>query len=57
MEKLQGLAYWKNQMILHGNTLVYDGFDYEMMWQSMDDAKIHYAETKRDSDAQFPSKF
>ena len=31
MAKLQGLAYWENQMILHGNTLVCGGFDSAMM--------------------------
>ena len=43
-------------MILRGHTLVCDGFDSAMMRQSMDDAKIHYAESKQDSDAQTPSK-
>ena len=57
MAKLQGLAYWKNQILLRGNNLVCDGFDDAMMRQSTDDAKIHYAESKRDSDAQTPSKF
>ena len=57
MAKLQGLAYRENQMLLRGHTLVCDGFDYAMMRQSMDDAEIHYAESKRDSDAQTPSKF
>ena len=55
--KLQGLAYWENQMLLSGHTLVWDGFDAEMLRQSMDDAKIHYAESKQDSDAQTLSKF
>ena len=53
--KLQGLAYWSNQMLLRGHTLVYDGFDAAMMRQSMDDAEIHYAKSKHDSDAQTPS--
>ena len=57
MEKLRGLAYWANQMLLRGHTLVCDGFDSEMMRQSMDDAEIHYTKSKRDSDAQTPSKF
>ena len=57
MAKLQGLAYWANQMLLRVHTLFCDGFDYEMMRQSMDDSEIHYAESKRDSDAQTPSKF
>ena len=57
MAKLQGLAYWENQMLLHGHNLVCDGFDSAMIRQSMDDAKIHYAKSKRDSDAQTPSKF
>ena len=57
MAKLQGLAYLLNQMLLRGKTLVCHGFDSAMMWQSMDDAKIHYAESKRDSDAKTPSKF
>ena len=37
MAKLQGLAYWANQMLLCGHTLVCDGFDAAMMRQSMDD--------------------
>ena len=57
MAKLQGLAYWANKMLLRGHTLVCDGFDYAMMQQSMDDAEIHYAKSKLDSDAQTPSKF
>ena len=57
MANLQGLAYWANQMLPRGHTLVCDGFDYSMMCQSMDGAKIHYVESKRDSDAQTPSKF
>ena len=43
MTNLQGLAYWANQMLIRGHTLVYDGFDAAMMLQSMDDVKIHYA--------------
>ena len=57
MAKLQGLAYWANQMLLRGHTLVCDGFDAAMMRQFMDDAKIHHAESKQDRDAQTPSKF
>ena len=57
MAKLQGLTYWANQMLLRGNTLVCDGFDSAMMWKSMDDAEIHYDESKRDSDAQTSYKF
>ena len=57
MAKFQGLAYWANKMLLRGHTLVCDGFDYAMMQQSMDDDDIHYAKSKRDSDAQTPSKF
>ena len=57
MAKLQGIAYWANQMLLRGRTLVCDGFDSAMMRQFMDDAKIHYAKSKRDRDAQTPSKF
>ena len=56
MAKLQGLAYWVNQMLLRGHTLVCDGFDSAMMRQSMDDAEIRYAKSKWDSDAQTPSK-
>ena len=56
MAKLQVLVYWENQMLLHGHTLVCDGFDYEIMRQSMDDAKIHYTKSKHDSNAQTPSK-
>ena len=52
MEKLQGITYWENQMLLRWHTLVYYGFDAVMMQQSMDDAEIHYAKSKRDSDAQ-----
>ena len=48
MAKLQGHAYC---------TLVCDGFDAAMMQQLMDDAEIHYAESKQDSDAQTPYKF
>ena len=57
MAKIQGLAYWANKMLLRGHTLVCNGFDSAMMRQSMNDAEIHYAESKRDSDAQTPSKF
>ena len=57
MENLQDLAYWVNQMVLRGHTLVCDGFDDAMMRQFMDDAKIHYAKSKQDSNAQTPSKF
>ena len=57
MAKLQGLIYWANKMLLRGHTLVRDGFDSALMRQSMDDADIHYAKSKRDSDAQTPSKF
>ena len=56
MAKLQGLAYWANQMFLCGNNLVCNGFDSEMMRQSMDDDDIHYGESKQDSDAQTPYK-
>ena len=28
MENLQGLTYWENNMLLRGNTLVCNGFDY-----------------------------
>ena len=57
MAKLQGLAYRENQMLLRGHTLVYDGFDSATMRQLMDDGKNHYIESKRNSDAQTPSKF
>ena len=57
MAKLQGLVYLANQMLLRGHTLVCYGFDSAMMRKSMDDAEIHYAKSKRDSDAQTPSKF
>ena len=57
MSNIQGLAYWENQMLLRGHTLVCDGFDSAMMRQSMNDAEMHYDESKRDSDAQTPSKF
>ena len=57
MAKLQGLEYWANQMLLLGHTLVCNDFDSAIMRQSMDDAKIHYAKSKRDSDSQTPSKF
>ena len=56
MAKLQGLAYWADRMLLCGHTLVCDGFDAAMMRKLMDDAKIHYAESKQDSDAQTLSK-
>ena len=57
ISKLQGLAYWANQMLLRGNPLVLDGFDSAIMRQSMDDANIHYAESKQDSNAQTLYKF
>ena len=57
MAKLQGLEYWENHMLLREHTLVCDVFDSTMMRQSMDEAKIHYAESKQDSNAQNPSKF
>ena len=57
MEKLQGISYWANHILLRGHTLVCGGFDSTMMRQSMNDAKIHYAESKQDSDTQTPSKF
>ena len=57
MEKIQGLAYWENQILLGGHTLVCDGFESAMMRKLMDDAEIHYAESKRDSDGQNPSTF
>ena len=44
-------------MLLRRHTLVCGGFDSEMMQKLMDDAKIHYAKSKQDSDAQTPSKF
>ena len=44
--KLQGLAYWENQMLLRGHTLVCNGFDSGMMWKLMNDAEIHYVESK-----------
>ena len=56
MAKLQGLVYWANKMLLRGNTLVCNGFDSELMRKSVDDAEIHYAKSKRESDAQTPSK-
>ena len=57
MAKLQGLTYWANIMLLRGHTLVCNGFDASMMRQSMNDAEIHYAKSKRDSNAKTPSKF
>ena len=57
MAKLQGLTYWANKILLSGHTLVCNGLDSAMMRKLMDDAEIHYAESKRDSDAQTPSKF
>ena len=57
MAKLQVIAYWENQMLLRGHTLVCNGFDATMIRQSMDNSEIHYAKSKRDSDAQTPSKF
>ena len=44
-------------MLLRGHTLFCDGFDSAMMRQSMDEANIHYAESKQNRDAQTPSKF
>ena len=46
MEKLQGLTYWENQMLLRGHTLVCNGFDAAMMRQLMDDSESHYAKSK-----------
>ena len=46
MSKLHGLAYWENQMLLRGHTLVCDDFYSAMMRQSMDDAEIYYAKSK-----------
>ena len=57
MTKLQALSYCANQMLLRGHTLVCHGFDSTMIRQSMDDAEIHYAKSKQDSDAQTPSKY
>ena len=57
MVKLQGLAYWANQMFLRGHTLVCDGFDAAVMRKSRDYNEIRYAKSKRDGDAQTPSKF
>ena len=57
MEKFQGLAYWENHMLLRGHILGCNGFGSAMMRQSMDDADIHYAKSKRYSDAQILSKF
>ena len=55
--KLQGLAYWSNQILLCGYTLVFDGFDAAMMRKSVDDSEIHYAKSKQGSNSQTPSKF
>ena len=44
-------------MLLRGHTLVCDGLDYAILRQSMDDAEIHYSESKQDSNAQTPSKY
>ena len=44
-------------MLLRGHTLVCDGFDSALIRQSMDDAEIHYSESKQDSDAQTLYKF
>ena len=49
MEKIQGISYLANHMLLHEHSLVCDGFDAAMMRQSMDDAKIHYAESKQET--------
>ena len=57
MAKLQGLAYWANQMLLRGQILVCYGFDAAMMRQLMYDAEIRYAKAKQASDAQTPFKF
>ena len=57
MAKLNGLAYWENHMLLRGHTLVCGGFDAAMMRQLMDDAEIHYAKLKQDSNTQTSSKF
>ena len=57
MAKIQGLAYWENQMLLCGNTLVCNGFDAAMMRKLMGDAEILYVKSKQDSNAQTPSKF
>ena len=57
MTKIQGIVYRVNQMLQSWRTLVCDGFYSAMMLQFMYDAKIHYYESKRDSDAQTPYKF
>ena len=57
MEKLQGLEYWSNQMLLCGHTLVCNGFDAAMMRQSIYDSQIQYTKSKRENDDQTPSKF
>ena len=57
MAKLQGIAYWEIQMLLHEQTHVCDGFDAAMLQQWMDNAEIHYTESKQDIDAQKPTIF
>ena len=44
MKKLKGLAYWANQMLLCGNTLVCDGFDSAMIWHAQNQSKFKYDE-------------
>ena len=36
MEKIQGLTYWVNQMLLREHTLVFDGFDAVMIRKLME---------------------
>ena len=44
-------------MLLRGHILGCNDFGSAMMRQSMDDTKIHYSESKQDSDAPTHSKF
>ena len=56
-KKLQALAYWCNQQILRGKTLDCANFTGDVLRQAMTDYQIDYEESKRESDAQLPSKF
>ena len=56
-KKLQALSYWCNQQILRGKVLNCDDFTADVLKQAMEDYQVYYEKSKRESDAQIPSKF
>ena len=56
-KKLQALSYWCKQQILRGKVLDCANFNANALTQAMEDYQIDYEESKRESDAQMPSKF